>query len=389
VHEHAAALLEEHLRLRDHGHKCRASLLVSVLLFAASRITSLFDACRRLARAPSDEALRRALLAGLPSVAELQRRLNAALGACLPKGLKKRRYPMAIDLTLIPYHGQPYRRRCEVYRNRAKSGTTHFHAYATCYVLRKGHRFTVALTRVLHRESMVAVVERLLDQAQSQGLRPRYLLLDRGFYSAAVIQALQARRCPFVMPVVKRGRRPAGPGRRPRGIRRLETRRRSGWSEHTLRTAKGVSVRFRVCISCGNARGRGARQRRRTFLYACWGIAQPAAAWVRQVYRGRFGIETSYRQMHQARIRTSSRRPLLRLLFVGIALILRNVWVWFHLTVLARRCGPHLQLRLARLRFRTLLLWLQRCVESLLDTPEPENAKPTPHTYLLNSTAVY
>ncbi len=46
---------------------------------------------------------------------------------------------------------------------------------------------------------------------------------------------------------------------------------------------------------------------------------------VKEKYRGRIAIATSYRQMHQGRIRTYVRDPLLRLLFVGIALILRNV----------------------------------------------------------------
>lgn len=73
-------------------------------------------------------------------------------------------------------------------------------------------------------------------------------------------------------------------------------------------------------------------------------VTSAVPAWVRQTYRRRSGIETSYRQMHQARIRTSSRRPLLRLLFVGLALILRNACVWFHLTLLARPRDRHLQL---------------------------------------------
>ena len=72
--------------------------------------------------------------------------------------------------------------------------------------------------------------------------------------------------------------------------------------------------------------------------------------WVREEYRKRFGIETSYRQMNQGRIRTCTRNPVLRLLFVGIALLLRNVWVWFHLNVLAdRHANGRLLLRLERL----------------------------------------
>ena len=34
--------------------------------------------------------------------------------------------------------------------------------------------------------------------------------------------------------------------------------------------------------------------------------------------------------MNEARIKTCTRDPRLRLLFVGIALVLRNVWVWLH-----------------------------------------------------------
>ena len=58
----------------------------------------------------------------------------------------KNQYTVAIDLTLIPYHGQPHRNIDEIYRSQPKSDTSHFHAYATCYVVRNGHRFTIALT---------------------------------------------------------------------------------------------------------------------------------------------------------------------------------------------------------------------------------------------------
>ena len=53
--------------------------------------------------------------------------------------------------TLRPYHGQPLRDPAEVYRGQAKSGTSHFHAYATAYVVRHGRRSTVALA---HKRSL-------------------------------------------------------------------------------------------------------------------------------------------------------------------------------------------------------------------------------------------
>jgi IS4 transposase len=87
---------------------------------------------------------------------------------------------------------------------------------------------------------------------------------------------------------------------------------------------------------------------------------------VRQTYRRRFGIETSYRQMHQARIRTSTRDPRLRLLYVGVALILRNVWVWAHREVSAERVHGGRRMDSDRLPFRRMLLWVEHLAAEAL-----------------------
>src|SRR3954471_21249712 len=134
VHRAAAEHLQAHLQFKDYKRKTSARVLWSLLLAAAARITSLSDACGRLRDAPSDETAREALLATLPDYAALQRQLNQALAGHLPKTLRKHLQRLAIDLTLSPYHGQPLGDLNEIYRGQAKSGTTHFHAYATAYV---------------------------------------------------------------------------------------------------------------------------------------------------------------------------------------------------------------------------------------------------------------
>jgi len=46
-------------------------------------------------------------------------------------------------------------------------------------------------------------------------------------------------------------------------------------------------------------------------------------------------------------------------------LILRNVWVWLHLVCLGVSYRGRIELRLERLRFRRMLIWLQHDAEKL------------------------
>jgi putative transposase len=363
VQAHSQCVLHKHLRLTDHGPKCTAGILWTVLLYAAARLTSLAAACAALRDAPSDTAAHDALLAGLPDFAELQRRLNRALQGDLPQALRRRRQPLAIDLTLIPYHGEPLHRADEIYRSQPKSGTTHFHAYATAYVIRRGLRFTVGLTAVRQGDALAGVIQRLLGQAARASVRPRYLLLDRGFCSVEVIRYLQAARRAFLMPVPRRGRKADHP-RGPSGTHVFASRKTSGWGRYTMSNARGQKATFGVCVKCRNRRGERGRRGREALVYAYGGGLRPASCrWARETYRSRFAIETSYRQLHQARIRTCTRDPLLRLLYVGLALVLRNVWVWLHWEHLAVPRRGRRRVDLRRLRFRQMLLWLQHVAE--------------------------
>lgn len=361
---HATAVCQKYLQLQDHGPRCLASVVWAVLFYAAARITSLAAACQALRDAPSDQAIRNALLATLPKADELQRRVNRALAGDLPKALRRRRQPLAVALVLVPYHGEPQADPAEVYRSQPRHGTSHFHAYATAYVIRKGCRWTVALTTVAKGEAMDVVLRRLVRQASQTGVRPRYVLLDRGFYSVDVIRYLQAARYPFLMPVICRGRKPDHP-KGPSSTRVFATWKRSGWGTYTLTNAHQRTATVSVCVKCRNYRGQWKRHGRQALVYAYWGLQPTSAQWVHATYRRRFGIESSYRQLHQARIRTCTRSPLLRLLYVAVALLLRNVWVWLHREVLARgRRGGRIDLN--QLAFRQLLVWLQHVIEAHL-----------------------
>src|SRR5262245_24916470 len=207
VQRHAAELLRTCLRLRDHSPTCTAGVLLHVLFTACSRLCSLSAACWSLAAAPCCEAIRQATLKALKTRDDLLRRLNRALTVEVPRGLRRRPQRVAIDLVLVPYHGGPMADPKEVYRSCAKSGTSHFHAYATAYVNYRGQRFTPALAVVERGEKLQGVLQRLLGRLAALGVSTRLVLLGRGFWGVGVLGYLQRARKPFLMPVVLRGRK--------------------------------------------------------------------------------------------------------------------------------------------------------------------------------------
>jgi putative transposase len=276
----------------------------------------------------------------------------------LPKQLKKKGRRIAIDLVDIPYHGTVKKEHeGEVRRSKAKSGTTHFFVYATAYVVYKGYRYTLAMIRVRAEETMVEVLKQLLALLKKLGIVVSLLLLDRGFYSVKVIRYLIRQKLPFIMPAIKRGKKPEKDGG-PTGTYQFATLKSGGWYRYTLTSPTDGKVSFDVAVVCRNYNGSRKRQGRETFIYATFLVKRYSLNWVKETYRKRFGIESSYRQLNQAKIKTCTRNPALRLLFYAIALILRNIWVWLHHQVIAEpRQGTKVYFE-SQLRFQRLMLWL-------------------------------
>ena len=357
------------LKIKERPSPWGTSVIVRILFLAAARMSSIGGICRDLSTGPSDQTVYDALADTLgQDIDRVQRRLNACLRHQLPKKLLRRQRTVALDWTLIPYHGLPFEDERELFRSRAQSGTTTFHAYATAFVCENGYRYTLAIKRVEGGTSMKEIVQDLVRQMRHLGLKIKVLLLDRGFYSVAVMKYLRRTKCPFVMPAVIRGRRP-GPSHQPRGMRALRERR-VGWYRTTVRS-QDDAIDIDVCVACKRFRVRKTGQIRvKKLLYVAWGYrASPLE--IRELYRKRFAIETSYRQMNQARIRSSTRHPLERLVYFAIALILRNVWVWLHFTLFATKKRGRPKLRLHLLRFRRFLNWLAQQTELNLHGTTP------------------
>jgi hypothetical protein len=365
VYRFAVDFCQPYLQFRTVG-KVTGEVILSVLFAAAARLSSIHATCGRLAKAPCEETFTAALYPQLSDVDALKRRVNAAFAGHLPRALRRRKRSLTIaaDLTLIAYYGKHELDDPQIYRSQAKRGTNSFFAYATVYLVVHGERFTLAVAPVTRSEALKQVLQELLLVVSKMRLKIGLVLLDRGFYSVAVIRYLQEARRPFLMPLVGHGRKadhPLGPS----GSNVFKARKTSGWSTHTLQDGKKNRATVSVCVKRARYKNKHGKRKSETWVYAYWGIVPKRVDWVKDTYRRRFGIETSYRQMNQCRIRTTTRKFEVRFLYVAIGLLLRNLWVWLHHAVLSSPRRGCRRYNWELLRVERMLLWLEEVAKSL------------------------
>jgi len=295
--------------------------ILYVLGYANVHRLSIESACQELQGAPSGNRLREVLVAALPDRSGMQRALNRMFRQQLHPSIWKckRDFNIAIDLTLIPYHGQPYEDKKEIVRSTPKSGTTHFHGYATISIVRDARRYVVALRFIEYGEEMAEIVRWLLKRLKSLKFRIRQVFLDKGFCSKPVFKVLEQHKLSYVTPIPVRGK--SG------GVRCL-FQGKSRTTTYTFNSPKYGAYTVQAVVVKRYSKGRYGRHKSKWFAYAVAGL--PASLLPEQVfelYRQRFGIESSYRQMNQVRARTSTRNPVIRLLLVGLAFVLFNLYI--------------------------------------------------------------
>jgi putative transposase len=314
--------LRRYLPLEMKNTRITAEDIIAILGYASAHRISLDAACHELKEAPSANRLREVLAQALPDRTLLQRALNTLLRAQTPRFVKKgkRAYFIAIDLTLIPYYGEPYADENEIVRSQPKSGTTHFHGYATVSIVHDNLRYVVALRFVEKGESMQEIVAWLLNRLKSIGISIKRAYFDKGFCSVPVLKTLERRKIKYILPIPVRGK--SG------GVRRLFEASASHKTTYTFKSPKHGELKVSAVVVKKYSKGRYKRKGTRWFAYAVSGLPKSVEPHqVFEMYRQRFGIETSYRQMNQVRARTTSRNPVIRLLFVGLAFILFNLYI--------------------------------------------------------------
>jgi hypothetical protein len=211
---------------------------------------------------------------------------------------------VAIDIHEKPFYGKAE----GTVRGRAKQGTTTFWGYISLDVLQEGCRLTLAALPLTDKSTAAELVEELLRYAL-RWIRVSVVLLDRFFYTSAVIGAVEALGLDWLMAAKasERMRRMAGEARR---MGRACFR-------YTMNQGKENETRFHVFTA--PAQGGGYH------FFASSREARYVGYWAR-VYKLRWGIETGYRVKKGFLPRSAVRSLFVRLYLFMVSVLLADVW---------------------------------------------------------------
>lgn len=351
--------MEKHLSLKTEGYRCSTGQTMNLLLKAVAEGSSLEAVCTDSCGIVSSNRLREQLNAALVAddLREQEAEMNRALQAAIPLGMPRGGLEVAIDTHDEPFYGKTPQLRAYTCKTRAKDGTTRFFRIASAYVIWREVRLTLAVTYVLADDTLLGVLEKLLNQLKQVGLHTTVLYLDKGFCTGDIIRYLQRTRQAAVLACPIRGK--TG------GIRALCRGRGSFTTDYTF--TDGTSA----CLALVDTRVRDPKTQRKQRKWLAFVLVH--LDWTpRQVYhkyRRRFGIEASYRILRQVKVLTNSRNPALRFFLLGLGLLMQNIWVLARWLFTRRPGKGRHKLIPSLLRFDCFCKLLVRAVERFYPPP--------------------
>jgi putative transposase len=350
-----------------------------LLLRAGARHSSIARARARSKRGPSERHSQRVLEQLVRR--KTQRALTLALREQVRRFVPPHAVDVAVDFHETPYYGTAIDPAHPQYvKTKEERGTHRAYRYVSLDIVTHGFRLTVALRYLDHRGRLRAALRDMLGDAQKAGVRIGRLYLDREFYTYEVLSWLKHEGLTVIVPLR------LGSSQR----KRWEHGQKSYVGEHLLKDSKGrgapLPLRIHVVVRYQKGKRFGKHGCQYLIYAVLGGLSLEARHKVplpktHELYRRRFGIESSYRIAHQGLPRTCARSISWRLLYLGVALMLENEWVILRLQYTSEgRQGPlGMDLREELLRFEDLLELLFLAVARILGTVRVVgNPKPPP-----------
>ncbi|MBX8636487.1 MAG: transposase [Thermoplasmata archaeon] len=269
---------------------------------------------------PSGDTVRRAL--NRMPAGDVKRQMLEINGNVISAANRMRMFTMpvtcAIDCNDREYYGKRVSKL--VVGGKHKNGTSWFYRIATFCVVEKGMRFEIAATEYNVFSSLPKVVRRLIDDA-SRHVRIRHLLMDRAFSTVEIRHMLTDMGISYVMPIETNDRIE----REVKATRGLRFRHIE-W----VTTYRGITdTTTLIIIDSGEVVQKRKRHQETVYwLYVTnMSVTDENIVDICRYYDDRCGIETGYRvDDHEFTGMTTSHSDAIRLFYLFLSVILRNIW---------------------------------------------------------------
>jgi hypothetical protein len=212
---------------------------------------------------------------------------------------------ICLDFVDIHYHGCPHVELGELCHTKPRDGTSQCHRYLAGFVLCRAKPLIVAVTPVHGDEPKSDAVERLLGHVAALPFEVAGLLADRGFYDGMSIKRLDAV-APVALPIVRGSEQMA---------EKLATSV-SYWTEYVMYEGSERELRFPLAVCVSYRQGNRGKHGLLVRAYVACDRPDRTPKEVEALYRKCSAIETALRTMREARARTSTTDPVVRLLFI-------------------------------------------------------------------------
>ncbi len=299
----ARSRVAEFLPLQADGYSCTTEQLLDVLLAVSAQKDIIEQVCADLQLKVGAETVRgyfneQLQTANLP---QLQEAVNRGLQKSLRRDVKGQLLEVAIDSHDQPYYGKSEQSAGLWVGGEAKNGTTKMYRVATAYVIKNGHRLTLAIKFVMPNDSAKEVVEYLLKQLQRVGIRVKCVYLGRGFGSVEIARYLKQIKQTAIVACPIRGTKG--------GTKALCIGRKSYRTKHIFKSQKHGEEEVEMAMFKGftvtTKKGQKVRRAKWLAYILIEADEKLSAKTVKQRYRKRFGIEASYRCAKKVRGWTS------------------------------------------------------------------------------------
>ena len=294
--------------------------------FATRNATASFPDDRYSRHSPSDEWFRHILsMTDENSALEaFGQAVRTALDALYQLGRLPEVLDVAIDMHLIPCHSKKL--GSDLRGGQSKSGTSRFETYITAQCVNPKSRIILAALYMdksssVH-ESVRETVNLCLENVSAVGSKLGLILIDRGFFSVNSVSEIERLSLEYLMPCPRNGNVK-------RALNGFATGTLDRISKSDMTNSDRVTVQYDMVMAEKKKVRKQNKKAKETDAPGDRYIAFATnAPWMdMEEYSKRWGIETGYRVVENARAKTSSSGRPARLFCFLYSLVLFNAWV--------------------------------------------------------------